>query len=305
MHDYRIRNARQLSVKAIGLFCLAWLSACSTEIIHDLEEGEANQILSSLTRHGIQGEKIRTAQGSRASYTITVARPDAVNAWQVLRQQNLPRPKPKGLGEVFGKSSLIPTATQERALMHHALAGELSRTLQSVEGVLEARVHVVMPSKDPLAPADEPKAVPKASVLLRVGATSPLSEEETQRLVAGAVKDLAPEAVSVLVVSGQDRGTEMQPVTAGAMARLGPFTVARGSRGALLATLIIGLVLVMLLGLGLLLVLKRSRTLAARARQAASLPGQRGREVESSLNLVGRSLSRGSRVSTGEGRGKP
>jgi type III secretion protein J len=299
-------SVSRASVVALVLSALVILAqvGCSVEIIHDLQESQANEILAALNSQGVSGEKLRVAQGSKASYTVSVGRGDAVTAWRVLREQNLPRPKLNGLGEVFGKTGLIPTATQERALMHHALAGELSKTLRSVDGVLEARVHVVLPTRDPLAPTDQPLPGPKASVLLHVGAEPPLQTAQVQQLVAGAIKGLKPAAVSVIMVKAQTGEKKRARGAAAVLARVGPFSVAAGSRNALLATLIAGVMVIGVLALAVLLVLRRNRRIAteiaaADTRGEGSLSMAR---LDSSLGLLSRSVTRGRSRATGAGK---
>jgi type III secretion protein J len=282
------------------------IAGCSVEIIHDVEESTANEVLATLQRSGIDGEKLRSVQGSKATYTVAVPRGQAAEAWKILRRENLPRPAQEGLGEVFGKTGLVPTATQERALMHHALAGELSRTLQSVRGVLEARVHLVLPARDPLAPPDAPQSPSKASVLLRVSGKCPLEREAVQRLVAGSVKDLKTEAVSVVIVE-QEAGRHAAGAGDAAASSVGPFKVAPGSRGGLLLTLVGALVLVAFLGVVAIVLLRRNRRLLGQLQQSRSYDGSGGTasRLDSSLSLLERSLgSRGSRA-TGEGKGSP
>jgi type III secretion protein J len=269
------------------------LASCAVEIVHDLEEPEANQLLASLQQHGIPAEKSRSVQGSTASYSLRVPSGQASKAWRVMREQNLPRPKRLGLGEVFAKPSLVPTATQERALLHHALGEEIAKTLQSVEGVVEARVHLVLPVRDPLAPGDAPRPAPRASALVRATAPAPIAREEVQRLVAGAVDGLKPEDVTVVIVTG----ARPAPAAASAeLARLGPFLVAEGSASALKLTLIAAFALVGLLALGVVIALARQRALARRlaaAEPSAPPPSDTfSRHVDSSLGLIGRSLSR-------------
>jgi type III secretion protein J len=277
------------ALRGAACIMVALLVGCSSEIIHDVDEAEANEILAALQQRGLGGETLRQVQGSKASYTVRVARGDAVQAWRVLREENLPRPRRKGLGEVFGQSTLVPTATQERALMHHALAGELSKTLQSVGGVLEARVHVVLPARDPLTPADAPTPAPRASVLLRTSGPSPLSRAEVQQLVAGSVDALRPEAVSVLIVSSPGQ----RPPATAALARLGPFLVAEGSRGLLRLTLLGVSGLLLLLAAAVVLLARRHRALQVRLRRAPTVEQVtvRSRDLEASLGLVARSLT--------------
>jgi len=274
-------------------------TGCDVELIHELQEREANEILATLSGRGLDGQKVTDAQGSKTTYTVTVGRGDAVKAWQVLREQNLPRPRGTGLGEVFGKTGLIPTATQERALMHHALAGELSRTLQSVEGILDARVHVVLPTRDPLVAPEQVQPGPKASVLLRVrgGGAPPLSQDQVKQLVAGAVKELTPQAVSVVMIrSAAGRAGAAGAADLGALARVGPFRVEAGTRGLLLVTLIAAVMLVLMLALTVLLLVRRNRRLAVQVARGGgtdvegSLSAAR---LDSSMGLLGRSVSGG------------
>ena len=186
--------------------------------------------------------------------------------------------------------------------MHHALAGELSRTLESIEGVLEARVHLVLTSRAPLSPPDAPVSPAKASVLLRLAGEPPLDEKQIQQLVAGSVKDLAPERVSVVLVHQK---VVAAPAADRRVTSVGPFRVAPDSRGLLVSTLVLSLVLVALLGGGTFLLLRRVRRLAASLEQVnAEQPAGTSPRLEGSLGLIERSLSaRSRRRATGEGKG--
>lgn len=247
------------------------LLGCRVELLHDLDESSANAVLSALQREGIEAQKERETQGTSSSYTVAVANSDAPRAWGVLRSQNLPAPPPQGLGEVFGQVGLVPTSTQERALLHHALAGDLTRTLQSIDGVRQARVHVVLPESSPFAAADASRPQPRAAVLLRTTADCPLQAVEVQRLVAGAIDGL--DATRVSVVLHRATRAAVGLALPGAMASVGPFRVDPGSRRALIATLIVAVIGVLASGLGALLLLRRNRAYAAslaRARQVTA-----------------------------------
>lgn len=251
--------------------CLLLLAGCSAELLHDLDDGDANAVLNALDREGIAARKLRETQGTSSSYTVAVNRDDAARAWGVLRSQNLPPPKLQGLGEVFGHVGLVPTSTQERALLHHALAGELTRTLQGIEGVQQTRVHVVLPEPSPFALPDAARPQPRAAVLLRVSADCRLNEAEAQRLVAGAIDGLDPARVSVVLHrTPRSRGGA---VTGAMLASVGPFRVGLESRRALIATLVAAIALVLASALAALLLLRRNRGYAAtlaRARQVTA-----------------------------------
>lgn len=268
-------------------FLLLLLTGCRVEVLHDISESEANQVLAALQGQGIAADKHRVTEGSKATYTVSVRRSDAPGAWRVLRRQNLPRPQETGIGEVFGNVGLVPTGTQERALLRHALSGEIARTLNGVDGVQQARVHIVLPRRDPLAPPDALRSEPRAAVLLKVAGAPPLADEDIRRLVAGSVDGLKPANVNVVITQGAARSAATSGE--GVTARVGPFRVAAGSRIPLVVTFVVGIVSVVALVLVGLLLLRRNRALSAALMAARAVPRQ-GARLDSSLSLISHSL---------------
>lgn len=188
-------------MKRIAPVLLLVLCSCRQTIQHGLDEVQANEIETLLHEAGIDARKARDA-GRDPRWAIEVREEDAAAALKLLNDHGLPRERAPGFGEVFGKGSIVPTAIEENALFLHALSGELSRTLSSLDGVVSARVHVVA------APAGPPSSLrppprPRASVLLKVRAArlDALSAQkaEIQALVAGSVDGLAQESVSVML----------------------------------------------------------------------------------------------------------
>src|SRR6185312_12407518 len=107
--------------------------------------------------------------------------------------------KVQGLDDVFSSSGMIPTAGEEKAKLLTGLSGELTRTLQSMPGVVDARVQVVLPDENPLLDKSEQNP-PTASVLLRYrGDRSPLTEAEVKSLVAKGIEGLSPDQVAVVL----------------------------------------------------------------------------------------------------------
>jgi type III secretion protein J len=188
------------------ILATAALAGCSREeILHDLDEPQANEILVVLDEGGVAADK-RHDDGADAGWTVSVAGADAARAQRVLADRQLPRARPPGFGDVFGKGSLVPTATEEHALYLHALAGELSRSVESIDGVVEARVHLGLPQPDPLRPGERPP--PRGAVLVkcRPAACDAVRELEAgiRALVSGAADGLDPSAVSVVIAPSSE-----------------------------------------------------------------------------------------------------
>ncbi|HVU51905.1 MAG TPA: secretion protein [Polyangia bacterium] len=244
-------RARLVVLAALALAA----GACTTNILHGIDERAANDAARALERAGIGAEKVPDEGGATggARFTVRVARGDGARALDLLRALGLPREARHGFAETYGQPSLIPTASEERARYVDALAGEIERTLESVDGIVSARVHLVLEEADPLAVDGKPRSSARAAVLLaaRPGRT-PLAREDVQRLVAGSVAGLDAAAVAVVVTS-PPAAVEEEPV----LAAVGPLRVASGSRALLVGALAAAIGVLALLAALLLVTARR------------------------------------------------
>jgi len=108
-----------------------------------------------------------------------------------------------GVGfELFDKQSFGTTSFVEQMNYRRALQGELARTIQALDAVERARVHVAMPERSIFADADEP---PTASVALRLRPGRRLSAAQVRgvvQLVAASVEGLRADRVTIVDESG-------------------------------------------------------------------------------------------------------
>jgi type III secretion protein J len=235
---------------------------CSTAIQQGIDEAAANEVLTSLARAGIPASKARDENG----YSVTVAAGDALGAMELLRSLGLPRGPRAGLGEVYKSPSLLPTPTEERARYVAGLSGEIERSLEAFDGVVLARVHLVLPEHDPFSIDGVPRVPARAAVLLklRAGQAAPIGEAEARKLVAGSVPGLDPAAVAVVftTTAALSPASRETPLVA-----LGPWRMAAASRASVVA---VGAVLLAALVVLAALVLLLARRLAALQRRDKS-----------------------------------
>ena len=247
-----IRN-RGCAAVAAGLVLAAVAVGCTTNLLHGVDERAANEVVAALERGGIATEK-RADDATPVTFTVHVGHGDAPRALELLRSLGLPRDRRHGFAEVYGQPSLIPTASEERARYLDALGGEIERTLETAEGVVSARVHLVLEETDPLALDPRPRTAARAAVLLKVrGGRTPLSEPDVQRLVAGSVPGLQPAAVAVVLTSAPAATDEGRAD----LAAVGPLRMAPGSRPLLVAAIAIGLAVLAVLAVLLMLTARR------------------------------------------------
>lgn len=182
---------------ALALLGLLLLGACKSELFASLPEGEANEVVGVLLQAGIPASKSGTKEGASA---VMVEEREFARAVALLRQHGLPRKQFQTIGEVFQQNGLVSSPMQERARFLWALGQELSSTVSQIDGVLTARVQVVLPDNDMMRRDPSPSS---ASVFIRHDARSQAAKlvPQIKALVAGSVEGLAYDKVSVILVS--------------------------------------------------------------------------------------------------------
>lgn len=178
-----------------AMLALLLLSGCKTEIYQGLSENQANTMLSVLLRHGIPAEKLSAKSG----FSIAVQENRIIQALEVLKENSLPREDFQNLGKVFSAEGMISSATEEQARLAFAISQELSDTFSRIDGVLTARVHVVLSQTDLSTGNVTP---PSAAVFLRHTPESQATRliPHIRELTANAVPGLMQDKVSVMLV---------------------------------------------------------------------------------------------------------
>src|SRR5690606_20471048 len=96
----------------------------------------------------------------------------------------------------------ISSPLEERARYIYALSQEISGTLSRIDGVVFARVHVVLPER---GVAGEPGVQSTAAVFIKhqAGYDLDLLQPQIRRLVTNSIPGLSPERVSIVFVAAQ------------------------------------------------------------------------------------------------------
>jgi flagellar M-ring protein FliF len=108
-----------------------------------------------------------------------------------------------GVGfELFDQTKLGVTESERRLNYQRALQGELQRTISQIDGVAQARVHLVLPEPSVFLRETVP---PTASVVLKLNPLSRLRKDQVMGivyLVAGSVENLKVENITVIDTGG-------------------------------------------------------------------------------------------------------
>ena len=191
------RLGAMAAVSLVLLGLLGWLAmrggdAPMALLYADLDLREAGQVVDQLDRAKIP----RQVDGGGAR--ILVPSDQVARARLLLAKEGLPSGGSIGY-EIFDRSdALTATGFQQGISQTRAMEGELARTIRLLQGVRGARVHLVLPRREPFA-RDRQDA--QASVVLTMAGAARLDREGTQavlNLVAAAVPGLRPQNIAVI-----------------------------------------------------------------------------------------------------------
>ena len=176
------------------------LAGCDKEatLFSGLAESQANAALAALLESGIAATK---APGDEGTWNVMIGEKDFAEAATLCERRGLPRRTFNGVGVVFKKTGMVSSPSEERIRFMDAIAQDLSQTISMIDGVVDARVHVVLPENDPFAKNTLPSS---AAVALRSRWDADLTEAipQVKCLVKNAIEGLAYEKISVTVFKG-------------------------------------------------------------------------------------------------------
>ena len=131
------------------LSCAA-LTGCDKDVaLHSgLAESQANMVMAALLDDGIAAHKVA---GAENTWDVMIVEGDFARAVNLLERKGLPRREYHGVSDVFKKTGMVSSPTEERIRFMDALSQDISRTIAQIDGVIDARVHVVLPENDPFA----------------------------------------------------------------------------------------------------------------------------------------------------------
>jgi flagellar M-ring protein FliF len=163
---------------------------------------EAGQIVSQLEALGIPVSS--NFDGS----AIQVPAPDVARARMALAEKGLPTASGVGYELFDADNGLGLTTFMQQMNRLRAMEGELGRTIATLSGVDSARVHLVLPEREPFA---RTTPTPTAAIVVRMRGGFGLDRQQARairHLVAAAVPNLKPADVTLLDAAGEVLLTE-------------------------------------------------------------------------------------------------
>jgi flagellar M-ring protein FliF len=185
-----------LALVLAGFMIFRWASTPSyAPLYSNLSSSDASAVVDKLDGQGVP---YKLTNGGN---TIMVPK-DKVYATRInLSGQGLPSSADSGYS-ILDKQSLSTSQFQEQTNFKRAMESELSRTIEALNGIDTAVVHLALPEKQVFSDTQDPAT---ASVLVSTRPGETLSAEQVQaivNLVASSVDGLEPDKVTVADAAG-------------------------------------------------------------------------------------------------------
>ena len=176
----------------LGVFFMTRMAGAGkyAPLFTDLQTSDAAAITEQLDAEGIPYQLV----GGGTS--ILVPSDQVYSARLKVAADGIPSDSQVGYG-VLDQQGLTTSEFGQRVGYQRAMEGELSTTIESLDVVETATVHLALPDKDAFALSDQKAS---ASVLVSTTPGSSMSDEQVQtvvNLVASSIENLSPEAVTV------------------------------------------------------------------------------------------------------------
>jgi len=200
-----IGAALVLMLAGIGTAAL-YLNRPAFETLYvGLERDDINRMGMTLSEAGIGFDV--DASGT----SILVEAGQTSRARMILAEKGLPASAGAGYELFDNLGSLGLTSFMQEVTRVRVLEGEIARSIQSINGVKAARVHIVMPDRTGFRDRDRK---PTASILIRANGSEVAEKAYAIRhLVAAAVPGLASDDVTVMDATGRLLASGQDPMT--------------------------------------------------------------------------------------------
>jgi type III secretion protein J len=182
-----------LAILAVSLL----LSGCKKELYDSLTEQNANEMVAALLGAGIDASKSPSPDGK--AWVLDVEESQFTRAMSILGERGLPQTQFDNLGDLFKKDGLISTPSEERVRFIYGTSQELANTLSKIDGVLVARVQIVLPNNDPLAQTIKPSSA-AVFIKYRPGTDIHAWVPQIKTLVMHSVEGLTYDEVSIIAI---------------------------------------------------------------------------------------------------------
>lgn len=167
------------------------------ELLNYVNQRDANEIISILQKNGIESSKISNKKGG--TFLIRTSKEDFSKSLRILSEYGFPKKKEVNLNDLFKKEGLVSSPLEDKVRYIYGLEAGIQDTLSQIDGVISAKVHIVIPDNDPFQEKISPSS---AAVFIKHRANVSLSSLKIsiKILVEKSIAGLSYDKVSLVLI---------------------------------------------------------------------------------------------------------
>jgi len=177
------------------ILSLFLLSGCDTELVSNLSERQANEIVALLEQNNIDAHKIK---GEKNIFSVRVDQSYMSDSIELLNAYDLPSADHVEIADQFPADSMVSTPLGEKVRLISSIEQRLGQTILELDNITTARVHLGYPIK---GDSDENSTTPSASVLIIYKNAINEAEyiDKIKRLIKNSLSTIQYEDISVVI----------------------------------------------------------------------------------------------------------
>lgn len=186
---------KSFNIKAALLLLVFLLCGCNEKLVDQLSERQANEIVTLLASNNIDAFKVDSGKGK---YSIQVSSESLASATVLLTAYNLPSADDIEISQQFPADAMVSTPLGEKARLISAIEQRLGQSLQELEHITSARVHLSYPG---ISPENNDSSSMVASVLITYQGTidETAYTDKIRRFIKNGLQDMHYENISVVM----------------------------------------------------------------------------------------------------------
>lgn len=188
------KSGLSLFLQIVCCLSLLLFAGCGkVKLYSNLSEKEANEMIAILQNRGFDMDK---QPGLEGTWDVRVDPSTFGESVEVLSALGYPKDQFTTVGAAFQKSGLVSSPSEERIRFMHALSQGIAETLTNIDGVLTARVHIVLQESDPLKDVTTPSS---AAVFIKYRRGSGVEDSVAmiKNLVTNSIEGLSYDKVTI------------------------------------------------------------------------------------------------------------
>jgi len=181
------------------LFALVSLiSGCKVPLYHNLNENEANQMLSLLINHGIDVSK--QVDGKSDSVQLLVEEGELSKAISILTSNGYPKKTFQKITDVFPSGQIVTSKEEQEAKLNFINEQNLASMLLQIPGVINSRVQINQPISSDIDLGS--KKPPTVSALVIYSSNYPVRSHliDIRELIKNSISNLSDQNLSVVMI---------------------------------------------------------------------------------------------------------